>query len=194
MRPLLVLHPLLELSSLTRFVWCNDALTLVLTVRPTLNSIRLYRRALCELSYNEWHYTISWKVAGSIPDVTACFCSFCSRTVPLGSTQLLTEMSTTKCFWGEKLGRRLRLTAWLPSVSWLSSQCGILDFSRRYRPLRPDSEIALLFLHVDYIRTSQESHLWAFMLCYRDSFPLPRNTSLKWIRVGRSSYTVLVKQ
>jgi hypothetical protein len=32
-----------------------------------------------------------------------------------------------------------------PSVSWLSRQCGILNMSRPYRPVRPVMGIALLF-------------------------------------------------
>jgi hypothetical protein len=44
------------------------------------------------------HYATSWKVAGSIPNENIeffCWSNPSSRTVTLGSTQPLTEMSTT---------------------------------------------------------------------------------------------------
>jgi hypothetical protein len=43
-----------------------------------------------------WHYAISRKVAGSIPDVIEFFTwsNISSRTMALGSTQPLTEIST----------------------------------------------------------------------------------------------------
>jgi hypothetical protein len=43
-----------------------------------------------------------------------------SRTMALGSTHPLTEMSTQESSWGVKGGRRLRLTTLQPSVSRLS--------------------------------------------------------------------------
>jgi hypothetical protein len=39
----------------------------------------------------------------------------------------------------------VRLTSFPPSVSRLSSQCGILNISKRYRPPRSVTEIGLLF-------------------------------------------------
>jgi hypothetical protein len=50
-----------------------------------------------------------------------------------------------KCFWGVKCGWCVGLTTLLPSMSWLSRQCGILNISQPYRPPRPVTGIALLF-------------------------------------------------
>jgi hypothetical protein len=67
----------------------------------------------------------------------------------LGFAQHLAEMSTRGrniMFWGVERGRCLRLTTLEPTVSRLSGQCGILNISQPYRPPRPVTGIALLYL------------------------------------------------
>jgi hypothetical protein len=69
-------------------------------------------------------YATSRKVTGSIPDEVTGFFNLLnpsSRTMALGSTQPLTEMSTRNLP-GVKDGRRVRLTTSTPSVSSLSRE------------------------------------------------------------------------
>jgi hypothetical protein len=66
-----------------------------------------------------------------------------SRTMTLGLTQPLTEMSTRNSLGGRHIG----LTTLLPSMSGLSRKCGNVNISQPYWPPWPVTGIPLLYLY-----------------------------------------------
>jgi hypothetical protein len=55
-------------------------------------------------------------------------------------------MGGRKYFWEVKSSWHIRFTVSPPSMSQLSRKCEILDISQPYRPSRPVTGIALLFI------------------------------------------------
>jgi hypothetical protein len=74
-----------------------------------------------------------------------------SRTIAMGTTQPLTEMSTRNLV-GVKSGRRVRLTISPPYVKRFSRQCGSLDVSQTHGTRRSVTGITLLLSFLKIIK------------------------------------------
>ena len=90
------------------------------------------------------------KVAGSIPDSAIGIFHLhnpSNRTMALGSTQPLTEMSTRRIFPGGKCGRCVRLTTLPPSCA-VVMKSGNLNFLKPSGPLQACNGTALPFTYL----------------------------------------------
>jgi hypothetical protein len=136
--------------------------------RITLNRERFWLLVFCsvycwqsETAVAQWlrYCATNQKVAGSIPDgVMEIFIDInpSDRTMALGSTQPLTEMSTRYISWG-KCGRCVRLTTLPPSCA-VVKKSGNFNFLEHSGPLQACNGTALPLLltvnEIDFIHSS----------------------------------------
>jgi hypothetical protein len=152
---------------------------------------RFLIRAGSTVAYWLRNYATNRKVARSKPEILPAALGLGIYSAPNRNSY-----QKQKCNVSEEYGgRRAWLTTLPQSVSRMSRQCGVCNISQTYRLPRPVAGIALLFicrwcsclarnitcrpprpspgvafLYVDYVRTSQETRLWASTTCYGYSF------------------------
>jgi hypothetical protein len=106
----------------------------------------------------------------------------------LGSTQVLTEMSTRNLPGGKGRAARwhITLTTSPPSVSRLSRKCGSLDVSQPYGSPQPVTGIALPYIYIYAIRYSVHPNRLLI-----ESLLRPQNTGKNTVSYSTSFYIIL---